>query len=225
MASVINLELNERQVTGKKVKHLRKQGLVPAVIHDHGKSSLIVQGDEKNLLAVYRQAGKHHPVIVKLANKDYTVMIKDAEFEPVKQKLAHIVFNSVNANQLVEAEVPIEPQYTEGNESSPAERAGLIVLKHLEFVEVEALPNNIPDVLYYPAEQLVEVGDNLVVADIKLPQGVTLKTDPHQSVASVYEPSALAAANDAIAGDSEETAITENTEEETSENDQPPAEQ
>jgi ribosomal protein L25 (general stress protein Ctc) len=54
----INLTLEPRETTGKAVKHLRKEGVVPAVIHDHGKPSIHVQGDGRNLLKVLRQAGK-----------------------------------------------------------------------------------------------------------------------------------------------------------------------
>ena len=58
----ISLELEERKVTGKAVKHLRKEGQLPAVIHDHGKPSVVVQGDSIKMLKVWQQAGKHHPV-------------------------------------------------------------------------------------------------------------------------------------------------------------------
>ena len=214
----INIQLQTRSVTGKAVKHLRKKGIVPGVIHDHGKESIIVEGSAVEVLKAYRQAGKHHPVNIKTDKKSYTAMIKFVEFEPTKQGLSHIVFNSVNANQQVEAEVPLEPKYDEGNDSSPAERSGLIVLRHVENVEVMALPNSIPDVLYYPAEKLVEVGDHVSVSDLEIPNGVVIKTDLSQSIASVYEPSALAAANDAIAGDSEEAITSEESSEDTTEN-------
>src|SRR5438270_504328 len=58
----ISLELEPRKVMGKAVKHLRREGRIPAVIHDHGKASVHVQADSIALLKVWRQAGKHHPV-------------------------------------------------------------------------------------------------------------------------------------------------------------------
>jgi large subunit ribosomal protein L25 len=199
----ISLELQPREVLGKAVKHLRKSGQVPAVIHDHGKESVIVQGDAVAMLKAFQRAGKHHPIELKAGAKTYTAMIKDAEFEPRKHRLNHIVFNAVSANQKVEAEVPIRPQYAEGNEASPAERAGLMVLANLESVLVEALPNNLPDVLYYDAEKLVEIGDHVTVADLIVPADVVIKTEDSHGVASVFEPSAVAAANDAAGGDAE----------------------
>ena len=200
----INLTLEPRNVTGKAVKHLRAQGSVPAVIHDHGKDSVVVQADYMTLLKVWQKAGKHHPVNLKTADKTYTALIKTAEFDPKKHMLTHVVFNAVDKNQKVEAEVPIHARYGEGNEASPAERNGLIVLSHLDAVQVKAIPAKIPDFLEYDAEKLVEVGDNITVADLTIPEDVELITEPEHSLATVYEPSALAAANEAAAGDAEE---------------------
>lgn len=201
----INLTLEPRTVTGKAVKHLRKEGKIPAVIHDHGRPSIIVEGDGVNLLKVYQQAGKHHPVTLSAAGKTYTAMIKTVEFEPRKHQLTHVVFNAVAADQMVEAEVPLQAKYDEDNEASPAERSGLIVLNNLEVVDVEALPSELPDVLYYDAEKLKEIGDQVYVSDLIVPAKVKVVSDPNQAVATVYEPSALAAANDAAGGTEEQT--------------------
>jgi large subunit ribosomal protein L25 len=200
----INLTLEPRDVTGKAVKHLRREGTVPAVIHDHGKDSIVVQADYMALFKVWQQAGKHHPVNLKAGDKSYVALIKTAEFDPKKHLLTHVVFNAVDKNQTVDAEVPVHARYEEGNESSPAERNGLIVLTHLDAVQVKAVPSKIPDLLEYDAEQLVEVGDNITVADLTIPEGVELVTEPEHSIATVYEPSALQAANEAAAGDAEE---------------------
>jgi large subunit ribosomal protein L25 len=199
----ITLTLEPRDVTGKTVKHLRKDGQVPAVIHDHGKPSVIVQGAAAELLKVWRQAGKHHPVELKAGDQHFTALIKTAEFDPKKHQLRHIVFNAVDKNQKVDAEIPIRPRYDEGNESSPAERNSLIVLSQLETVQVKAVPTKLPDFLEYNAEKLVEIGDHVTVADLIIPEGVEVETEAEHAVATVYEPSALAAADEAAAGEAE----------------------
>lgn len=200
----ISLKLTPREVLGKQVRALRREGIVPAVIHDHGKDSIHVQADYIELTKVYRQAGKHHPVSLTAGGKTYLAIIKSATFEPKKNTLNHVVFNAVSANEKVEAEIPVRPKYDEGNESSPAERNSLIVLTNLDVVMVEAIPANLPDVLEYDAEKLVEVGDHLTVADLIVPEGVVVKVEPEHAIATVYEPSAIAAANDDAGGDAEE---------------------
>ena len=209
----INLTLETRDVTGKAVKHLRREGTVPAVIHDHGKDSVIVQADYAALYKVWQQAGKHHPVNLKAGDKTFTALIKTADFDPKKHQLRHVVFNAVRANEKVEAEVPIHVRYDEGNDSSPAERNGLIVLSHLDTVQVKAIPSKLPDFLEYDAEKLVEIGDNITVADLVVPEDVEIVTEAEHSVATVYEPSALQAANEAAAGEAEAETESETVEE------------
>lgn len=209
----ISLTVEPRRVLGKAVKQLRREGHVPAVIHDHGKPSVAVQAPYLAMYKVYQQAGKHHPVELHVEGHKYTALIKAASFEPKKNQLSHLVFNAVNKNQKVEAEVPVRARYDEGNEVSPAERVGLIVLEQLDAVEVKAVPDKIPDVLEYDGEKLVEVGDHATVADLIVPEGVEVLTEAEHAVATVYEPSALAAANDAAGGDAEaETAEEESAE-------------
>ncbi len=200
----ISLTLEPRTTTGKAVKHLRSAGHIPAVIHDHGKDSVIVQGDSVAMLKVWRKAGKHHPIELTAGDQSFVALIKEAVFDPKKHLLTHVVFNAVDKNQKVDADIPVRPHYDEGNESSPAERAGLIVLTQLETVQVKAIATKLPDFLEYDAEKLVEVGDHVTVADLTIPEGVELETEVEHSVATVYEPSALAAANDAAGGDAEE---------------------
>lgn len=200
----INLELQKRTVMGKAVKQLRRDGQVPAVIHDHGKPSLHVQGNAMAMLKVWRQAGKHHPIELKAGDQSYVALIKQADFDPRKHQLTHIVFNAVDKDQKVDAEIPVKPRYAEDNEASPAERNGLIVLSQLENVQVKAIPTKLPEFFEYDAEKLVEIGDHVTVGDLLVPEGVEIVTEPTHAVATVYEPSALAAANDAAGGDAEE---------------------
>ena len=99
----------------------------------------------------------------------------------------------------------IPAKYTcQGNDSSPAERASLIVLANLETLQVRALPKDLPDALEYDAEKLVAVGDHVTVADLIIPAGVEVVTAAEQTIATVYEPSALQAANDAAGGTADE---------------------
>lgn len=212
----VTLELQKREVTGKAVKRLRQAGLVPAVIHDHGKDSIVVMGDYVTLYKAYQQAGKHHPVSVNAGGKHYMALIKKVEFDPKKHLLRHVVFNAIKANEKVTTGIPVHIKFDEENEASPAERAGLVVLHQLESVEVEALPKDLPDALYFDGEKLVEVGDQATVADLVIPKGVTVKTEETHPLATVFEPSALQAANDAIgdtvAGEAPAEEVTEPSE-------------
>ncbi len=196
----VRLKLDKREVTGKAVKRLRQSDIVPAVVHDHGAESLVVQAEYQAMVQAYKQAGKHHPVELTVDGKAHTALIKAATFDPKKNRLSHVVFNAVKQNEKVTAEIPIKPKFAEGNDSTPAERVGLIVLHNMDVVEVEALAKNLPDELYFDAEKLIEVGDHATVGDLLVPDGVEVKADPAQAVSTVYEPSALQAANEDAGG-------------------------
>lgn len=199
----ITLELSKREVVGKRLRSLRMSGQVPSVIHDHGKPSVITQAEYNIVAKVVNKAGKNHIVELKVGNAAYNALIKDVSLDPRKSTIAHVVFNAVAANETVDAEVPIRIRYAEGDDSTPAERASLIVLHNVETVEIESLPRDIPDALYFSADKLVAAGDQVTVADLEVPKGVTVKEDENQVLATVFEPSALAAANDAAGGDAE----------------------
>lgn len=199
----ISITLQPREVVGKGLNKLRREGIVPAVIHDHGKPSIVVMGPHLDLLKTYQKAGKNRPIKLAVESKTYTTLIKDVTLHPKNQLITHVVFDAVNANERVTAEVPVHIKFAEGNDSTPAERAGLIVLRNAEVVEVEAVPSALPEALEFDGEKLVEVGDSATVADLIVPKDVVIKSDESTALATVFEPSALAAANDAAGGDAE----------------------
>jgi large subunit ribosomal protein L25 len=203
-AHTISLDLEERTVTGKAVRRLRTEGVVPAVIHDHGKESIVVAAPYMEMYKAFQAVGKNQPITLNTGKKHYTALIKHVTFDPKKHVLTHVVFNAVKANEKVTAEVPVHIKFAEGNESTPAERASLVVLHQLEVVEVEAFPKNLPEILEFDGEKLVEVGDQATVADLIVPQDVVVKAEPTAVLATVFEPSALQAANDAAGGDADE---------------------
>lgn len=210
----ITLALEDRTVIGKRLRDLRISGQVPAVIHDHGRPSLIVQAEYNAAYKTFLQAGKHHIVSLQLGGKAHNAIIKDVSLDPRKNTVTHIVFNAVNANEKITTDVPVHFQYAEGNDATPAERSGLIVLHNAETVEIEALPKDLPDALLVNAEKLIVAGDQVTVADLIVPAGVEIKEEPEHVLATVFEPSALAAANDAAGGDAEEAVATEEVAEE-----------
>lgn len=203
MADQITLSVETRETVGKGVKRLRETGVVPGVIHDHGKESVHIQAEYQAVHKAFVAAGKHHPVEVTAGGKKYTTIIKDVTRDPKYNAITHVVFGAIKANEKVSAEVPVHATYAEGNDVSPAERTGLIVLTQLASVEVKALPKDLPDALTYDGEKLVQVGDQVTVEDLTVPSGVELETEPHHVLATVFEPSALAAANDEAGGAAE----------------------
>ena len=198
MGEKVELTLQDRTIVGKAVKNLRRQGLVPAIVYGAKFETRAVQGQGLEMAKAYRTVGRRHPVEIHLGTQKKLAMIKSADLDPVKRTLRHIEFHVIKQNEKVETEVPI---VIEGTGETPAEKAGLVVLTTIDTVEIEALPSHLPDNLVLVGEKLAEVGDHLTIADLKVPEHVTVLSDPAQVVATVYEPSALQAANEAAGGD------------------------
>jgi large subunit ribosomal protein L25 len=182
-SDTITLKLSERKELGKAVKALRRNGQVPANIYERGKPSMAVSASFLEVTRVYNAAGKHHPVELTVEGKKHLAMIKDVDIDPVRNVVRHVAFHAVNRNETVEAEVPVR---IDGE--IPAEKISLMVLQTLDTVEVEALPANLPDELLVDGMKLAEVGDKVSVADIKIPENVTILTEPEQTIAIVEMP-------------------------------------
>lgn len=213
MGDKINLKLDLRTLQGKKVRQLRQEGIIPAVVYGAGLEPINVQAPRNIIDKVIRDAGKHTPVHLTIDSKKEIAMIKDVEIDAVKGLTRHVSFHAVKQNEPVNAEVPI---HLIGEGESVAERAGLIVLQALDRIEVRALPLILPVALEVSIAGLKEAGEQITLGDITLPEGVVFvehntgreeegdEEAPQLTdlvVASVYEPAALEAANDAAAGD------------------------
>ena len=192
--------LAPREILGKGLNKLRTDGSIPAVIHNFGSESLHVMAPEKQLLEIYRAAGKHHPHNLTVGDQKFLALIKDAHFNPVKRRLQHVVFQAIRQDEKVEAQIPVR---IEGE--IPAEKVGLVVLHQLDTIEVEALPRDLPDEIKIDGSRLAELHDKIIVGDLTVPSAVTILTEPEQPIASVVETKAQI---------SEETTEGELTEEE-----------
>lgn len=180
----ITLTLEKREVVGKGLGQFRRDGHIPAVIHNHGKESIVVSGPSMEVLRVYQKAGKHHPVTVQVGDKKYMALIRNVDFEPKKHQLRHVVFNAIKQDEKQKTEVPIHFAL---DVEIPAEKAGLMVIRQLDAVEIEALPKDLIDELTVDPSGLSEIGDKITVADIKVPEGITILTEAEHPIATVEE--------------------------------------
>lgn len=181
----ITLDLQKREIVRKRLAGLRKEGLVPAVVHNHGGDSILVSGDAVAVTKIFHSAGKHHPVNLVVDGKKHLALIKDVDREPAKNRIRHVVFQAIRQNEAVEAEIPVV--FKEDVEI-PAERKSLMVLQQLDTVQVKALPKDLPDQMVVDPSGLVDVGDSISVADLVVPNGVTLLTELDHQIAMVEMP-------------------------------------
>lgn len=176
------LEAQERKLTGKKVKKLRREGLIPANVFGKGIKSESVQVRVPEFSRIWKKAGETTLVDLSLgASKSKPVLIKAVQRGPVDHKILHVDFQQVNLKEKISTSVPL---VLEGE--SPIEKSGTaLVLQTLAEVEVEALPTEIPHDIKVDVSKLTEIGQTITVKGLKVPEGVEIKTPPETVIISV----------------------------------------
>ena len=194
-----SLALEKREVTGKKLKALRAEGMIPSVVYGAGEPINTVSeyvSTEKVLLG----AGYHSPIDLTIAGKKQLAIVKDVQLDPVTRKIVNVEFHAISADAAVEATTPIVIVNFEASEASKIYHFAMT--QALEEIDVKAKPADLPKELTVDASKLVNVDDKLVLSDIALPAGVELadkEMSGDQVVASLYDPAAEAAAREAEA--------------------------
>ena len=191
------LSLEKRELTGKKLKSLREKGLIPSVLYG-GKEPILLASEYVATEKVLEKAGYHSPIDLDVAGKKKMAIVKDVHIDPVSRRVLNIEFQAISANEVVEATTPIVIVNFEASEASKTYHFAMI--QALEEIDVKAKPADLPQSLEIDAANLKEVDDKIVIADIKLPNGVEFadkELDGEQVVASLYDPAAEAAAREA----------------------------
>ncbi|MDO5480574.1 MAG: 50S ribosomal protein L25 [Candidatus Saccharibacteria bacterium] len=194
-----SLALKKREVTGKKLKALRAEGMIPSVVYGAGEpinTSSEYVASEKILL----EAGYHSPIDLDIDGKKQLAIVKDVQLDPVTRKIVNVEFQAVSAEKAVEATTPIVIINFEASEASKIYHFAMT--QALEEIDVKAKPADLPKELTVDASALKDLDDKIVLADIKLPAGVEFadkEMSAEQVVASLYDPAAEAAAREAEA--------------------------
>ena len=179
------LSLSQRTVTGKKVKQLRRQGILPVHMYGRGIDSMSLQGIAGDLRRLLPQIGTNIPVSVRVEGNEgeNVCFVRDVQRHPVTEDLLHIDFIRVDVTQTISAEVPIALIG-----SAPATQQGGTLLQPLTSLLVEALPMNIPATVEADVSGLDDFEKSIIVRDIPIADNVTVLTDRDEFVARVIPP-------------------------------------
>jgi large subunit ribosomal protein L25 len=159
---------------------LRAEGSVPAVFYGPKEGATAVAVDARSLERVWKEAGETTIITLKGIGEDKDTLIHDVQFHPVTGALLHADFYVLEKGKKIKINIPLE---FEG--AAPAEKAGHVVVKTLHEVEIEVAPHELPQHLAVDLSVLVNVGDHITAAQIKLPSSAELITDSEEIVASV----------------------------------------
>lgn len=174
------LKSEKRDVFGRKVKLLRRKGLIPANIFGKGIKSEAISVDSKEFKDIYAKAGETQ--IISLDNRP--VLVSNMSIHPLSQEILHVDFRQVDLKEKITANVPVEIVG-----ESDAEKQGLgTIVQQIDEVEVEALPTDLPEKIEVNIEGLMEVDQAIYIKDLKFGGDVEVKVDPELIVVKLEAP-------------------------------------
>jgi large subunit ribosomal protein L25 len=178
------LVAEKRDDSGKGVaRKLRAAGRVPAILYGHGMDPLPLSVDSKELFHLFHTgAGANVLVDLVVDDAEHLAMPREVQRDHIKGRFIHVDFLVVRRDEKIEIDVPVRVVG-----ESPGVKAGGVLEHHLWDIHVECLPTNVPEAIEIDVSGL-EIGDSLRVGDLTAPDGVTILTNPDESVIAAVQP-------------------------------------
>lgn len=182
---MLQLEAKIRKIKKKKVKSLRRNKILPAVLYGSKiKDSLLLEVDEKEFEKVYSLAGESSLISLKVGDKNIPVLIHEIQKDRLTGKLIHIDFYNPSLEKEVEVTVPI---ILEGEALAVKELGGTLV-KNIAELKVKSVPDKLPHEIKVDISVLKTFEDRILIKDLKLPEGVKVSHSPEEILFFVAKP-------------------------------------
>ncbi len=190
--SAVQLELQPRELLGKKVGRLRRSGIIPVHLYGPGVESRSLQCAAPSLIQALSKAGASSPlsVIIEGEQGNYLAFAREIQWDPRRDTVLHVDLLAADVSRPVTAQVPVVLV----GESPGAVRSGNNVNQQLFSIDVSALPLSMPAQFEVDLSVLVAADSVFRASDLTLPDGVTLLTDAEEIVVRVDVPRGTATA-------------------------------
>lgn len=176
----IELQTENRETLGKKVRFLRRQRVTPLHLFGHGQDSLPLQADTSNVERVLVRAGETRLVSLRIGDESKTrpVLVREVQRRAMTGELLHVDFYQVRMGEKVEVEVPVVLI----GEAPALKIKGNGLAHELNTLTVECMPDSIPNKIEVDVSSLSEAGDVIRVEDIIAGPNITILNTPEQPV-------------------------------------------
>jgi large subunit ribosomal protein L25 len=185
MAKQVKLTAERRTATGRSaVRKLKAAGSVPAVIYGAKDKAEPLQVSRRDINAMLSHAaGENILVELEIAGKSRLALVQEVQHAPVGGAILHIDFHAVSMDEMIQADVPLEPTGI----ANGVKNMGGLLEQNLRSLAIECLPRDLPDVVTVDVSAL-NIGDSIHVREIQLPEGVTTRVQPDLTAFSVLAP-------------------------------------
>jgi large subunit ribosomal protein L25 len=178
--SILKLNASARSVTGRKVKRLRPQGIIPVVIYGRERAPQNAQVDVIEFELVLREGGNSQLVKVDLEGEEHNILVREVQRHPVRHNLLHADFYAISMSDTQQLSVPL---IMVGDTSMGTD---LVMVQAMDSVEIEALPVDIPAQIEVDVSRLEsQESPSITVADLPSIPGVNYISDPDEAICSL----------------------------------------
>ena len=181
----INLQTTTRNIFGKKLRSLRKDGTLPLHVYGPDIESISLQSETNKVIKVLQEAGRTTPVkIINDSGEEHITLVRNVDQHPATGEIQHVDFMRVDENVELEVEVPV---VLIGE--APGIRGGAgTVTQSIYSLSVLSKPLSVPSEIQVDVSVLVDLESSIKRGELKLPDGVVLVGDPEISVAWIQPP-------------------------------------
>lgn len=195
MAKHAELHAEKRDVLGKKVRRLRRDGILPATVYGYQVQPQAIQIDARALRDVIKTSGRTQLVDLKIGSeRARPVFIRQTTVDAKRNAILHVEFYQANLSQKLTTSIPV--QFVG---ESQAVKDGGIFLPLLDHIDVESLPDDVPAAVEADISAIQEINGSMHVGDLQVPDGVSILTSPEEVVAKVNPPVAAEVVEEALA--------------------------
>src|SRR3990167_1413906 len=180
----IELNAQKREVIGGGLNALRKSGYIPAVLYGKGQESIPLQIPVKDFRKAFESAGESTLIFINVDGKSYPTIIHDIAKDAISDSVIHADFYKVNLDEKIKAKVAVVFQ----GESPAVKDLGGIFVRNINEIEIEALPQDLPHEVTIDISSLKNMGDQILVKDLKLGDKLKVMAESEEIIATVQEP-------------------------------------
>lgn len=184
MADQITLTAQRREVMGRHLGQLRRQGIVPANIFGRGRPSVAIQINGHDLKLLLAAHGGSKLIQLQVDGARETVIVRHVGRDPRTGQIEHVDFMHIEMTEKMRARVPLRLV----GEAPAVRQLDGVLLHLLDALEVECLPQELPEALELDISGMDSLDAGLHARDIILPKGVSLMTDPDEVLVKMMPP-------------------------------------
>ena len=195
------LKATKRDVIGKQVKAMRREGKLPAVIYGRHLEPISIVLDAHTAGLALSKVSASSLVTIEVEGKEYPALVRERQRDFIKGVLTHVDFLAVDMNEKIRTSVGLA---FVGVSGAVKDYNGILV-HNLERLEVECLPGDLPERINVDISLLKQIGDIFRVKDLAISEKVRILADEEEPIAVVTITKDEASAQSAAAGTGEAT--------------------